>query len=56
MITNLVLADSLDNLRTIAKGGVSQAQAFANLRADIPTLFPEKPTMAEIESVTGMDD
>lgn len=56
MITNLVLADSLDNLRTIAKGGVSQAQAFANLRADIPTLFPEHPTMAEIKAVTDTDD
>ena len=56
MITNLVLSDSLDNLRTIAKGGVSQAQAFAALRADIPTLFPERPTTAEIESVTGTDD
>jgi len=56
MITNLVLVDSLDNLRTIAKGGVSQAQAFAALRADIPTLFPENPTTAEIKAVTDSDD
>lgn len=56
MITNLVLVDSLDNLRTIAKGGVTQAQAFANLRADIPTLFPEHPTTAEIKAVTDSDD
>ena len=56
MITNLVLVDSLDNLRTIAKGGVSQAQAFAALRADIPTLFPEHPTTAEIKAVTDSDD
>ena len=56
MISNFVLIDSLDNLRTIAKGGVTQAQAFANLRADIPTLFPAKPTMAEIKAVTDSDD
>jgi len=56
MITNLVLVDSLDNLRTVAKGGVTQAQAFANLRADIPKLFPEHPTTAEIKAVTDTDD
>jgi hypothetical protein len=56
MISNLILVDSLDNLRTIAKGGVSQAQAFANLRADIPTLFPVEPTMAQIKVVTDSDD
>lgn len=56
MITNLTLATSLDNLRTIAKGGVTQAQAFANLRDDIPTLFPEHPTTAEIKAVTDSDD
>ena len=56
MISNLILVDSLDNLRTIAKGGVSQAQAFANLRADIPTLFPVEPTMAQIKTVTDSDD
>ena len=56
MITNVVLADSLDNLRTVAKGGVTQAQAFASLRADIPTLFPEHPTTAEIKAVTNSDE
>jgi len=56
MITNLILADSLANLRTVAKGGVTQAQAFANLRADIPALFPENPTQADIKAVTSTDD
>ena len=56
MITNLVLSDSLDNLRTIAKGGVTQAQAFADLRDDIPTLFPERPTMADIKAVIDSDE
>ena len=56
MIANLVLVDSLDNLRTIAKGGVSQAQAFAALRADIPTLFPVEPRQADIKAVTDSDD
>jgi hypothetical protein len=56
MISNYLLTDSLTNLRTIAEGGVSQAQAYANLRADIPALFPEHPTMAEIKAVTDTDD
>ena len=56
MITNLILVDSLNDLRHIAKGGVTQAQAFANLRADLPTLFPEHPTVAEIKAVTDTDD
>ena len=56
MITNLVLVDSLNDLRHIAKGGVTQAQAFANLRADLPTLFPKHPTTAEIKAVTDTDD
>jgi hypothetical protein len=56
MITNLILADSLANLRTVAKGGVTQAQAFAQLRSDIPALFPEHPTMADIKAVTSTDD
>lgn len=56
MIANLVLVESLDNLRTVAKGGVTQAQAFAALRADIPKLFPENPTMADIKAVTDSDD
>jgi len=56
MITNLVLNDCLTNLRTVASGGISQAQAYAALRCDIPTLFPEHPTMAEIKAVTDTDD
>ena len=56
MITNVVLADSLENLRTVAKGGVTQAQAFASLRADIPTLFPERPTTADIKAVTDSNE
>ena len=46
----------LDDLRTVAQGGVTQAQAFANLRADIPALFPENPTQADIKAVTSTDD
>ena len=42
----------LDSLRTVAAGGVTQAQAFANLRDSVPTLFPECPTMMEIKAVT----
>ena len=56
MISNYLLTDSLNNLRTIADGGISQAQAFAQLRADIPALFPEHPTMADIKAVTDTDD
>ena len=56
MITNLVLNDSLTNLRTVASGGVSQAQAYASLRADIPTLFPKRPTTAEIKAVTDSNE
>ena len=56
MISNYLLTDSLNNLRTIANGGISQAQAFAQLRADIPALFPEHPTMADIKAVTDTDD
>lgn len=56
MITNLILADILDNLRTVAKGGVSQAQAYANLRESVPALFPESPTQADIKAVTDTDE
>ena len=56
MITNSLLTDSLNNLRTIADGGISQAQAFAQLRADIPALFPEHPTMADIKAVTDSNE
>ena len=56
MITNLILADILDNLRTVATGGVSQAQAYANLRESVPALFPESPTQADIKAVTDTDE
>lgn len=56
MITNLILADILDNLRTVAKGGVSQAQAYANLRESVPALFPAEPTQADIKAVTDTDE
>jgi hypothetical protein len=56
MITNTLMANSLDNLRTIADGGVTQADAYARLRDDIPALFPEHPTMAEIKAVTDSDE
>jgi hypothetical protein len=44
----VILAD----LRTIAKGGVTQAEAFANLREYVPALFPPAPTGEEIRLVT----
>ena len=44
----IILAD----LDTVAQGGVTQAQAFANLRESIPALFPVEPTQAEIKAVT----
>jgi hypothetical protein len=42
----------LDDLRTVAQGGVTQAQAFANLRETVPALFPIEPTQADIKTVT----
>jgi hypothetical protein len=42
----------LDDLRTVAQGGVTQAQAFANLRETVPALFPIEPTQAGIKAVT----
>jgi hypothetical protein len=42
----------LDDLRTVAQGGITQAQAFANLRESVPALFPIEPTQAEIKAVT----
>lgn len=56
MITNLVLNDILTNLRKVAKGDSTKAEAFAQIRADVPTLFPERPTMAEIKAVTDSDE
>lgn len=56
MITNLVLNDILTNLRKVAKGDSTKAEAFAQIRADVPTLFPEHPTTAEIKAVTDSDE
>jgi hypothetical protein len=42
----------LDDLRTVAQGGITQAQAFANLRETVPALFPIEPTQADIKAVT----
>lgn len=56
MITNLVLNDILTNLRKVAKGDSTKAEAFAQIRADVPTLFPERPTMTEIKAVTDSDE
>jgi hypothetical protein len=46
----------LDDLRTVAQGGITQAQAFANLREYVPALFPVEPTGDEIRAVTDSDD
>ena len=56
MITNLVLNDILTNLRKVAKGDSTKAEAFAQIRADVPTLFPEHPTTAEIKAVTDSNE
>lgn len=56
MITNLILANILDDLRTVARGGVSQAHAYANLRESVPALFPAEPTQADIKAVTDADE
>ena len=42
----------LDDLRTVAQGGVTQAQAFANLRETVPALFPIEPKQSDIKAVT----
>jgi hypothetical protein len=44
----IILAD----LETVAQGGITQAQAFANLRESVPALFPVEPTQADIKAVT----
>lgn len=56
MITNLILANILDDLRTVARGGVSQAHAYANLRESVPALFPVEPKQADIKAVTDSDE
>ena len=47
-IYNIILA----NLNTIATGGISQAQAYADLRCTVPLLFEVDTTQAEIDKVT----
>ena len=44
----VILAD----LETVAQGGITQAEAFANLRDSVPAIFPAEPTQAEIKAVT----
>jgi len=46
----------LDDLRTVAQGGITQAQAFANLREYVPALFPVEPKQADIKAVTDSED
>jgi len=48
---NITLANILDGLRTVAKGQADAATARADIRETIPTLFPDAPTLAEIETV-----
>lgn len=52
---NNTLATILDGLRTVAKGQADAATARADIRETIPTLFPEAPTLAEIETVKKSD-
>lgn len=47
-----IYGEIIENLTTVAKGGVSQAQAYAKLRECVPLLFPVNPTQAEIDKVT----
>ena len=56
MITNQTLQFCLNYVATVANGETAKAEAFAALRADIPTLFPEHPTTAEIKAVTDSAD
>jgi hypothetical protein len=51
-----IYGNIIANLNAIAKGGVSQAQAYANLREFVPELFPVNPTQAEIDTVTKSED
>lgn len=52
---HFTLATILDGLRTVAKGQADAATARADIRETIPTLFPESPTLAEIETVKKSD-
>jgi hypothetical protein len=51
-----IYGNIIANLNAIAKGGVSQAQAYANLREFVPELFPVNPTQAEIDTVLKSDE
>lgn len=51
-----IYGNIIANLDAIAKGGVSQAQAYANLREYVPALFPVNPTQAEIDAVLKSDE
>ena len=46
----------LTNLRTVADGGVTQAQAYADLRDNVPLLFPAAPTLAQIDEVKKSEE
>ena len=51
-----IYGEIIENLTTVAKGGVSQAQAYAKLRECVPLLFPINPTQADIDKVTKSED
>lgn len=55
-MTNETYQTILANLRTVADGGVTQAQAYADLRDNVPLLFPAKPTLAQIDEVRKSED
>lgn len=46
----------LSDLRAVAKGGVTQAEAYANLRDNVPMLFPVAPTLAQIDEVKKSEE
>ena len=51
-----IYGNIIANLDAIATGGVSQAQAYANLREYVPQLFPHNATQAEIDAVVKSED
>ena len=56
-MTNLELIQTiLSDLRAVADGGVTQAEAYANLRDNVPMLFPESPTLAQIDEVKKSEE
>lgn len=46
----------LTDLRAIAKGGVTQATAYADLRDNVPLLFPAAPTLAQIDEIKKSEE